>query len=407
MLERIKPMSDLVNEILDHLPEQVWSSTTTTFFDPAIGGGQFVKEIETRLRQHGHSDANIRVRVFGAEQSLAQVDLAVNMYNLVGQYKKITYDHFFKLDNTMKFDVVVGNPPYQDQTGQNTLYPWFYAKAVDIVKDQGYLAMITPPAIIPGLWGVKDTDGIKMPDPLSIQVISIGERVKRHFPKVSSEFCYFVLKNTKDNNTQVTIQTDAGDIVAAGPIFPRSVDAAGLKTAQSILNKCFSFYKDPYSTTSGDHGRSAVFDPKGKDLAVESISTDGQIKTRPITWLQSHAHYNRPKVIMPMYGKTAVIDRSHKLVSAAQEKTATGKLTGHNIQTILTNSDAESESLVSILESRLQRFFNSVTNENRSQYINFLKNFIGVPLNQIYTDQSLEKALKLTNQERKWLDENF
>ena len=110
---------------------------------------------------------------------------------------------------------------------------------------------------------------------------------------------------------------------------------------------------------------------------------------------------------MPMYGKTAVIDYSHKLVSAAQEKTATGKLTGHNIQTILTNSDKESESLVSVLESRLQRFFNSVTNENRSQYINFLKNFVGVPLTQIYTDDTLEKTLKLTKKEQEWLGANF
>jgi hypothetical protein len=407
MLERIKPMPDLVNEILDHLPEETWISDSTTFFDPAIGGGQFVREIERRLKEQGHTVANIRKRVFGAEHSLAQVDLAVNMYNLVGQYKKITYDHFFKLDNTMKFDVVVGNPPYQDPTGQNTLYPWFYSKAVGIVKDQGYLAMITPPAIIPGLWGVKDPDGIKMPVPLSIEVITIGDRVKQHFPKVSSEFCYFVLKNTTSNNTQVTVQTDAGAIVASGPIFPRVIDASGIKIAQSILNKCFSFYKDPYSTTSGDHGKSAMADPNGPDLAVEAISTDGQLKTRSITWLQNHPHYNKPKVIMPMYGKTAVIDYSHKLVSAAQEKTATGKLTGHNIQTILTNSDKESESLVSVLESRLQRFFNSVTNENRSQYINFLKNFVGVPLTQIYTDDTLEKTLKLTKKEQEWLCANF
>jgi hypothetical protein len=108
-----------------------------------------------------------------------------------------------------------------------------------------------------------------------------------------------------------------------------------------------------------------------------------------------------------MYGKTAVIDYSHNLVSAAQEKTPTGNLTGHNICTVLTKSDQESESLMSILESRIQRFFNAVTNENRSQYVNFLKNFIGVPLDQIYTDSTLESALGLTKQEQAWLSANY
>ena len=110
---------------------------------------------------------------------------------------------------------------------------------------------------------------------------------------------------------------------------------------------------------------------------------------------------------MPMYGKIAVVDYSHKLVSAGQEKTATGNLTGHNIMTVLTNSDAESESLVQILDSRLQRFFNTVTCETRSPYVNFLKNFIGVPLNKKYTNDELETALGLTPEEKEWISANF
>ena len=309
------------------------------------------------------------------------------------------------LENEMKFDAVIGNPPYQDPTGQNTIYPKFYAKALEVCKPNGQIAMITPPAIIPGLWGVKNPDGIKMPDPIQIEKIKVGNVVKEHFPGVASDFCYFVLTNTSPDNSQVTVVTDSGEVVAAGPIFPREVN--NVLIAQSILNKCFSFYKDPYKSTSGDHGKSAKFDPSGTDLAVEAISTTGEIRTRPITWSKQHDHYNKPKVVMPMYGKVAVIDYSHKLVSAGQEKTATGNLTGHNIMTVLTNSDAESESLVQILESRLQRFFNAVTCETRSPYVNFLKNFTGVPLNVKYTNDDLETALGLTPEEKEWISVNF
>lgn len=408
MLSRMKfEVEHLVTEILDQLPDAVWTSSTATFFDPAIGGGQFVKQIEDRLKAHGHSVSNIQSRVFGLEESNLHIKFAVNKHKLIGQYVRKPYDKYLEMDDSMKFDVVLGNPPYQDPSGQNTLYPKFYAKAVNLVKKDGYVAMITPPAIIPGLWGVKDPDGIKMPSPINIEKVVIGNRVKTHFLGIASEFCYFILKNTTAVNTKVNVETDAGNIVANGPLFPKAVDSSGVAIAQSIINKCFKFGNDPYGATSGDHGRSAYADPNGKDLAVESIATDGTVRTRPITWTKKHTHYDKPKVIMPLYGKVAHIDRTHKLVSAAQEKTPAGSLTGHNVCTILTNSDAESESIVSLLETRLQRFFNAVTSETRAPYINFVKHFIGVPLTQIWTDEDLEKHLNLTKEEREWLDANF
>jgi hypothetical protein len=305
----------------------------------------------------------------------------------------------------MKFSIAIGNPPYQDQAGQNTIYPKFYANAVKNVKTNGQVVLVTPPAIIPGLWGLKDPDGIKMPDPIQIDYIKVGNVVKEFFPGIGSDFCYFFLTKTKSNNSNVSVTTDAGDLIASGPIFPR--DADNIELAQSILNKCFRFYNDPYKATSGDHGKSAKFDPNGADLAVESISTSGEVRTRTITWLKEHKHYNRPKVIMPMYGKVAVVDYTHKLVSAAQEDTQTGKLTGHNIMTVLTKSDLESESLVLLLESKLQKFFNKVTGETRAPYVNFLKNFVGVPLIKKYNDDELSTILGLTIEEKRYLNENF
>ena len=113
MLSRMKfEIEQLVDEMLDQLPASVWTSESTTFFDPAIGGGQFVRAIEQRLRAQGHSDENIRGRVFGFEESDLHLRFAVNKHKLVGQYVKKPYNKFFELDDTMKFDVVVGNPPY-------------------------------------------------------------------------------------------------------------------------------------------------------------------------------------------------------------------------------------------------------------------------------------------------------
>ena len=113
MLSRMKFETEiLVSEILDQLSENVWLSNSTTFLDPAIGGGQFVRAIEQRLRSAGHSDANIKSRVFGFEESDLHIRFAVNKYKLVGQYVRKPHGQFFESDNTMDFDVEVGNPPY-------------------------------------------------------------------------------------------------------------------------------------------------------------------------------------------------------------------------------------------------------------------------------------------------------
>lgn len=120
MLPRIKfPIEPLVNEILDQFPKEVWGSSTTTFLDPAIAGGQFVREIERRLLANGHSKENISQRVVGFDIYEHQIRYAVNRYKLIGKYNA---KKFQEQDlKHMNFNVIVGNPPYNNsESGANS-----------------------------------------------------------------------------------------------------------------------------------------------------------------------------------------------------------------------------------------------------------------------------------------------
>ena len=64
ILSRIKlDTTSVVNVLLDCVDQTLFERDDTTFLDPAMAGGQFLKAVEDRLRSHGHSDENISNRV--------------------------------------------------------------------------------------------------------------------------------------------------------------------------------------------------------------------------------------------------------------------------------------------------------------------------------------------------------
>ena len=124
MLGRLKfDIDELVNEMLDQLPVSVFESKSTTFFDPAMGGGQFLRGVIDRLRKYNHSDTNIASRVFGMESNQMRLVYAQKKNSVIGTLWKGGINELEDID--MKFDVVLGNPPYQDGSktgGQNKIY---------------------------------------------------------------------------------------------------------------------------------------------------------------------------------------------------------------------------------------------------------------------------------------------
>ena len=166
----------IVLEMLDSLPESVWNSTTT-FLDPATKSGVFLLEIYKRLMNSSdllekfpdpddREQHILQNQLFGiATDELGEMFIRRMMYldsdinNIV--YLKDYVRRYYKgswnlkedlekeLGREVKFDVVIGNPPYNDEfdngggTGKRAmaLYPAFIEKAQRLSK---YVSMITP-----------------------------------------------------------------------------------------------------------------------------------------------------------------------------------------------------------------------------------------------------------------------
>jgi hypothetical protein len=112
-----------------------------------MGGGQFIFQIISRLKANGHSNENIKSRVFGYEDNPLYVSYVAQRY-LMEHGEEIpatlqvgSLDTIGKI--SMKFNLVLGNPPYTSGTSAaNVIWNKFIEKGLTLLKLDGQIAMI-------------------------------------------------------------------------------------------------------------------------------------------------------------------------------------------------------------------------------------------------------------------------
>jgi hypothetical protein len=300
MLKRLKfEIDPLVNDILGKIPLEVWESEISTFLDPAMGGGQFIREIIRRLREHGHSDENIAGRVFGIENGQLRVDFAVNKYNLIGTY--ISTD-FLSWETDMKFDVIVGNPPYQKQVGPTKTEPiWdkFVKKAFELSAESGYVALIHPSGwrnVAGRFTFVRNLLLSKQVEYLEIHNIKDGISTFG----AETRYDWYVAKNIDSTSqlTDVTFEdgTTSSINLASMPFVPnRSYEKIASLIAGPGRETVEILYSRSAYGTDKEHINKVQTD-KFKYPVVYMVRKTGEIE---LCWSSTNlnGHYNIPKII--------------------------------------------------------------------------------------------------------------
>jgi len=159
----------LVNEMLDKLPNDVWIDPNKKFCDPCMGTGKYILGIKERLmeglktkipNEKEREKHIVEEMLWGVDIAKGKTSIAKRLINNSDKdnpYKDnlLTKDSLNLDWNKMpKFDVVVGNPPFQKEVkrekGTNVsnagakIWHYFVEIGFSILNKNGIIAFITP-----------------------------------------------------------------------------------------------------------------------------------------------------------------------------------------------------------------------------------------------------------------------
>jgi hypothetical protein len=399
MLGRLKfELEDLVEIKLNQIPKNVWESDSSTFLDPAIGGGQFVSAVEKKLAEYGHSLENISKRVYGYESNRMRISFAKNKHKLVGTY---TVADFLDTDINQKYTVILGNPPFKGKrdhdkktTGNGEPWVHYTIKAYEHVEADGYLAFTIPDSWTAPTYDLMGSRKSILNDYFKKNnLIYVNFDVKKYFGNVGTEPTSFVMKKDK-NYTSTKMQTKEKLIdldISDMTFFPQDLSATSLSIHQKILHNTENKRQFKMRWTQSVTKTSVVPD---KDSEHIYPVLDSHCY-KPIRWgNRPDPDLEKRKVLLPYVGAyQVVVDDCGELGAKEQ------------VSILFLKDDEKGEYAKNYYESKLVKF---VMNSNKwTQYIlSQILNFI--PINdftQDWNDQKIYNFFNLTEDEIRYIEE--
>jgi hypothetical protein len=274
------------------------------------------------------------------------------------------------LEDSMKFDVIVGNPPYQSEKGTGTqpLWPLFVQTAHTHLKSAGILAMITP-----NKWCGHTANVIKGNIRLysdiflgKLQFANIQE-CSRHFPGLGSyenSFSYFVVDNSGCKESVIRTLDNEYRVKSKYPYLP----------LRSLTDITFSILEKIKTDTSYDFRQvSTGFTNNGNGAIVISMA--------------QRLHYDKLKIYLDN-------DKNRKSTS---KSTLTRTLYSNSTQ----------EKIDSIFRSKLFGFIHMIYWNGDNFSTTFYNSLPFLDPDILWTDEIIYNHFGLTEEERLHIDPSY
>ena len=393
--------SKLVCEMLDKIPTSVWKNPNSMFLDPCMGKGTFLIEIVTRLINiYGYSKEDSISRVYGYDTCVKYVNHLKR-----GGLTNIFHKDFLNEELNMKFDVIVGNPPYQinDKNSNKKaekLWTKFISKSYDLLNNNGYLSLVTPTSWLSGSKNIKKGSYGVMDLFKENNLISIGKGFI--FPNVSISTHYWILKKDKNYQSTEVIDSISGEtfnINIGDGFYPSDLNKIKTNIIQKVFSK-ESFEWIP-ATSMYTKWRKEATNEETEINNVKTYVKGGNFENTQYAYFKQECKpelNSIKKVIVPLSGAekfSPYIDIEGKPFCC------------DSYVFPIKENDVTVESVSSVFYSKLFKFL--IQNYRTSGFIQYavVKKLPKFNLSKVWTDEEIFNYIELTNEEIKFINENL
>jgi hypothetical protein len=209
--------SGLIEQMLSHIPDKHWN-TQTKWLEPTCGDGGFMIAIFNKLFNHSsHSlmaeedrKKHIYNNLFMIDINPKNIEKTRQQFGPGSCFPHIICGDFLSWNNELKFDVIIGNPPFQTPSSTylngslrkgscKKMYEKIIECSLLFLQDDGYMSFICPL----NLWSGSNSLYKKL---INYYTKYINVNVKKKwFPRIGHnlKMCFFALSKEGSGKTIV------------------------------------------------------------------------------------------------------------------------------------------------------------------------------------------------------------